>query len=213
MVNFRKQRTSSSRISIFTCTQQFLTRNCVIAIKYFLFICCCVVLCSLVSFTILFFEKIKFESMRKMSIEIVYLLENSHRILTDVTFRFSNHRHVFLTLTSSFSLDSLSLALDAAIKKQHTSTTLFKDVYVNVTFLAHSCSCSCSRSLLKFSPTVTRIEVMICFMHSTAIHTAIVPCWMCLYVAQYSIDKCLSVSCTQTQTTSSIVFCCQVDGE
>lgn len=139
MVNFRKQRTSSSRISIFTCTQQFLTRNCVIAIKYFLFICCCVVLCSLVSFTILFFEKIKFESMRKMSIEIVYLLENSHRILTDVTFRFSNHRHVFLTLTSSFSLDSLSLALDAAIKK----TT-----HINHSVQRRLCKCDISCSLL-----------------------------------------------------------------
>lgn len=30
------------------------------------------------------------------------LLENSHRLLTDVTFLFSNHRHVFLALISSF---------------------------------------------------------------------------------------------------------------
>lgn len=32
-------------------------------------------------------------------LEIVYLLENSHWLLTDVTFLFSNHRHVFLALS------------------------------------------------------------------------------------------------------------------
>lgn len=127
-----------------------------------------------VVYVFIFHKTEKTKSMRKMSIEIVYLLENSYRILTDVTFRFSNHRHVFLTLTSSFSLDSLSLALDSAIKKQHTSTTVFTDVYVNVTFLAHSLALALALALafafalcaLKFSPTVTRIEVMICSMHA-----------------------------------------------
>lgn len=43
------------------------------------------------------------------------LLENSQRILTDVTFLFSNHRHVFLALIEFFV--GLSLALAFAIKK------------------------------------------------------------------------------------------------
>lgn len=116
-----------------------MTRNCIIAKKNIFFY---LFWFSFLLFARLFYvliQKQKLESMRKMSIEnCLFVGKFTQNILTDVTFRFSNHRHVFLTLTLSFSLDLLSLALDSAIKKttQHTSTTLFKDVYVNVTFLA-----------------------------------------------------------------------------